>query len=110
MNVQVKLSENVTQYLVDLVFTLVARGYFSYYETALKYTQGIIDEVHYIIRYQPKKTAPPYFLQYGKDLYYVTCRRNRTTWYVFFTIHGVYGEYCIIRHITNNHMAGQLFG
>jgi len=109
MSVIVEFSRDVTLYLADLVRILVYSGYFQFYENALKYVQGIRDEIISTIHFQPKKPAPPYFSRYGKNLYYITCGRNRTTWYVFFTIHGEYGDYYLIRHITNNHVDGHHF-
>ena len=61
------------------------------------------DKIHTI----PHKPAPSYFAKYGKDLFFISYNRNpHTTWYIFFekTTH-----HYLIRHITNNHIAGKYF-
>lgn len=52
-----------------------------------------------------KKKAPLYFNKYGKDLYYIKCRKNyHTTWYVFFkAFDGTY----LVTFISNNHVISQ---
>ncbi len=109
MNVLVKFNEVSLLYLTDLVDILYVSGYFHFYESSVMYVQKLAGEIVATIHRQPKRPAPPYFSRYGEDMYYITCRRNRTTWYVFFTIHGEYGNYYFIRYITNNHVAGQYF-
>jgi hypothetical protein len=106
MSVTVEFSRDVTLYLANLARIFVYSGYFYFYENSVKYIQGIINEIILTIHLKPKKSAPSYFLRYGKGMLYITCKRNRTTWYVFFTIEeGVYH----IRYITNNHVAGHHF-
>ncbi len=56
-----------------------------------------------------KKPAPAIFNRWGKDMYYVTFRKNyHTQWYVFFNIYHVDGESVyLIRYISNNHVVSQ---
>jgi hypothetical protein len=109
MSTIVKFSEAASLYLTDLVETLYISGYFHFYESSALYVRRLVNEIVMNIHLQPKKSAPLYFSRYGENMYYITCRRNRTTWYVFFTIHGEYGNYYLVRHITNNHVAGHHF-
>jgi len=109
MSVHIEFSKNVTLYLAELVRTLIDSGYFHFYENSVKYVQEIVNEIVSTIHCQPKRPAPLYFSRYGENMYYITCKRNRTTWYVFFTVHGEYEDYYIVRYITNNHIAGHHF-
>ena len=106
MSVTVRFNDAAVLYLTDLVDILYVSGYFHFHDSSAVYVRGLVDEIVTTIHLQPKKPAPPYFSRYGKNMYYITCGRNRTTWYVFFTIHG---DYYLIRHITNNHVDGHHF-
>ena len=107
MNVQnVRYSKAVSSFLADLTFILVLDGYFYCYETSRDYVLKLMDEIELTIHIKHKRPAPPYFLRYGEEMLYITCKRNRTSWYVFFTFEE--GTY-YIHHITNNHVDGHHF-
>jgi hypothetical protein len=104
----VKFSRSTLVYLDGLIDILIEKGYFSFYESSLSYIEDIKNYIVSNIQSQPKYKAPPRFSKYGKNMYYITYKRNRqTTWYIFFTIHGK--DNFLIRYITNNHVSGQHF-
>ncbi len=99
----VKYDKIVSSFLTDLTLNLVLAGYFHYYETSMDYVLRLVEEIESTIHIKYKRSAPPYFSRYGKDRQYITCKRNRTTWYIFFTFEN---DIYYIRYITNNHVAG----
>lgn len=104
---KIKYDNTVILFLSDLTDILVEKEYFSFYETSVAYMWDLIVFVKENIHYIPHKPTPPYFAKYGKNLFYIAYNRNKnTTWYIFFektTYH------FLIRHITNNHVAGKYF-
>jgi hypothetical protein len=96
----------VENYLFDLVEILYKKGYFSFYENAEKYVSDIIIDIQTNINIRVKHKAPLRFKKYGTNLYYVTYKSNkRTTWYIFFSVHGNDKDTYLIRYITNNHVS-----
>lgn len=98
----------VEDYLFDLVNILFEKDYFSFYENAESYVSDIITEIETSIHLKLKHKAPRHFNKYGKNLYYVTYRKSRrTTWYIFFTMHGQDKDTYLVRYITNNHTSAK---
>ena len=99
-------------YLDSLIPVLYKRDYFGFEDAAIKYVDGLIDDIMMNLPVKLKKPAPKYFTdRYGKELYYAVFTKNkRTQWYAFFRIYEVDGEtYYQVRHIENNHTAAQYF-
>ena len=101
---EVRFSHTVRIYLSDLIQILYEKEYFGFEKDATEYVNDLIDDILTIDR-KYKKFAPDYFSKYGKNMYYVSYRKNKnTTWYVFFNYsEGIY----YIRYIGNNHNIGQ---
>lgn len=98
--------KSVKIYLWELIETLYFKDYFGFKKMARQYVLELIKEMESTIHIRQKHKAPVHFSKYGKNLYYITCPKNkRTTWYFFFTYHPDSDIY-YIRHITNNHVAG----
>ena len=107
MKKEIKFDEVALSFLEELADILLIKEYFSFVETADAYIDDIVYFVVDNIHTLPHKPAPPYFVKFGKNLFYIPYNRNKnTTWYIFFekTTH-----HFLIRHITNNHVAGQYF-
>ena len=97
--------EEAIIYLNELVEILYQEGYFGFKEDAYEYVDDIFDTVMSDINNMPKKKAPAYFDRYGKDMDYITYRKNNnTTWYIFFNL---VNQTYQIRYIGNNHNIGQ---
>ena len=104
---KVVILPEVIDYLEELTFTLFEKGYFSYYEVACKYIDDLFDDILLNLPLKPKKKAPGNFSKFGKDLFFVSYTPNkRTTWYIFFNVKD---DRYLIRHISNNHIAGKYF-
>lgn len=102
----VKFSRATLAYLDGLIDLLIEKGYFSFYDSSYSYIEDIKNYIVDNIQTRPKYKAQPRFTRYGKNMYYITYKRNRqTTWYIFFTIHGK--DNILIRYITNNHVSAQ---
>jgi hypothetical protein len=105
--IEVRFHKDVLSYFDELVDILIDESYFSFLESAIQYTEDLIDYVNHNVNIKNSKIAPIYFSVYGDNLHYITYHRSRrTTWYIFFQY---VGEYYLVRHITNNHVAGQYF-
>ncbi|NLB26014.1 MAG: hypothetical protein GX820_04895 [Bacteroidales bacterium] len=107
MKKEIKFEKTALSFLEDLADILLIKEYFSFVETADRYIEDIVSFIMDNIYTAPHKSAPPYFAKYGKSLFYISYNRNKnTTWYIFFekTAH-----HLLIRHITNNHIAGKYF-
>ena len=93
--------------LTELVQALVNKGYFS----AEKYAQSYVKALNQYVRTHAatasRKPVPDVFCRYGNRLTYFTYNPSaHTTWYIFLE---ETDQAYIIRHITNNHIAGQYF-
>ena len=95
----------VVEILLELVITLTEKGYFSYEEDAKDYVKELFTEIKTNLPKMKHKSAPKYYEKYGKDLYYVTIRKNkRTHWYPFFSKYVENGETIyLVCYIGNNH-------
>ncbi len=102
---EVRFSHSVRIYLKELIQILYDKEYFGFEEDAIEYVNNLIDDIVTNIERKHKKIAPAYFSKFGKNLYYISYRRNKnTTWHVFFNYaEGIY----LIRYIGNNHNIGQ---
>ncbi len=104
---EVKYDNSVIIFLNELTDILLEKGYFSFYETSVEYMWDMLSFVKENIENLPHKPAPSYFAKYGKNLFYISYKRNhQTTWYILFektTAH------YLVRYITNNHVAGSYF-
>lgn len=95
----------VENYLVELIEILYQKQYFGFYESAMNYVEDLIQDIKNNLPSLLKKKAPAHFDRYGKNLYYVSYRKNHNTqWYVFFSIHN---DTYLVRYIANNHMCSQ---
>ena len=97
--------KQVVVYLNELVDVLYERNYFGFKESAYDYVNWILDRIESNIAVSQSKTAPEYFSKYGKNLSYISLKRNsQTTWYVFFCHEAdLYHVY----YVSNNHMIAQ---
>ena len=106
MQNEIIYSPEVRIYLRELIQILYDKNYFGFYESAAAYVSTLRLKISESLPISLRKSAPPYFPRYGKDLWYISVRMNdRTTWYVFFT--NPIEEIYLIHYITNNHVAAQ---
>ena len=99
------LPEVVDRFL-ELAEILYDKGFFSFKDAALEYSEQLFREIQANLPIKVKKGAPAYFERYGTDLFYSSFRRNKhTVWYVFYSVYNVGGETVyLVRHLTNNHV------
>ena len=102
---RVIVTQEVFEYLENIVIILYENEYFGFIDAAKKYVDDIYNDITKNLPLKIKKHAPKYFDKYGKGLYYASFIRNKnTTWYAFFKIYEENGEYIYqVRYITNNH-------
>lgn len=72
---KVLFAPEVIDDLYNLVEILVRKGYFGTYDFAVSYVEDLINDIQANIHVSLKKKAPLYFNKYGKDLYYIKCRK-----------------------------------
>ena len=97
--------KQVVIYLNELVDVLYKKDYFGFKESAYDYVDWILDRIENNIAVLPSKTAPEYFAKYGKNLSYISLKKNsQTTWYVFFNHEA---DLYHVRYISNNHVIAQ---
>ena len=107
MERQVIYAREVEGFFDELLIALFEKGYFGFSDTAKLYTEKLTFYIEKHIGLLPCKSAPNYFNRYGVDLRYITYQSNKkTTWYILFQQRD---NVFLIRHITNNHIAGQYF-
>jgi len=89
-------------YFNELSTILYEKEYFGFEESALNYVEDLFDDISNTLPTRQKKIAPRSFDQYGKDMYFSTFRKSKTTqWYVFFSIYKDNGESVyLVRHIS----------
>lgn len=99
----------VLDYFNELTKLLYEKGYFGFEENALRYVDDLMTQIRKTLPGKQKKEAPQYFNRYGKNMLYITIRKNKNThWYVFFTIYQDKKETVyLVRYISNNHMIAQ---
>lgn len=96
-------------YFNELSTILYEKGYFGFEENALKYVDELLLDIRSTLYSRAKRTAPPYFDKYGKNMLYSSFKKNKTTeWFVFFNIYEEENEITlVIRFISNNHVIAQ---
>ena len=99
------LPEVVDQFL-DLAKILFDKGYLGFKDSALEYSEQLFRDIQISLPIRVKKSAPPFFERFGKDLFYSAFKHNKqTTWYVFYSVHVVQSETIyLVRLLTNNHV------
>jgi len=107
MEREIIFSKKVELYLDKLMQLLHEQAYFGFPDSAKSYVDRLISFVEKHIGIHPGKNAPDYFNRYGQNMKYITYNANKnTTWYIFYQErNNIY----LIRHIVNNHIAGQYF-
>lgn len=99
------ISEDVKDYLDDLVIVLIRKKYFSYLENAEDYVHNIINFIYKDFPNTRHRLTPKPLLKHGA--YFVRYNAGkRTAWYVFFNKKE---DRYIIKYITNNHIAKAAF-
>jgi hypothetical protein len=94
--------KQVIDCLNELVDILYEQNYFGFKESAYDYVDWIFNRIENNIAVLPPKAAPEYFSKYGKNLYYISLKKNnQTTWYIFFH-HET--DLFHVRYISNNHV------
>lgn len=100
-------SEQVIEFLSELIEILYGKDYFGFKDSAVKYVEELVNEIDTTITFKQKKPAPDYFSKYGEGLFYVIYKKsNHTQCYVFF--HYEYEVY-YVRYIGNNHNISRHF-
>ena len=96
----------VSQQFVDLVDILYDKGYMSFLDQAIAYSENLFREIQTTLPYKVHRKAPKWFDRYGKGMSFATYPKNdRTTWYVFFNVYEVGGEpIYLVRYVSNNHV------
>ena len=96
----------VSQQFIDLVGILYDKGYMSFLDQALEYSESLFLEIQSSLPLKVHRKAPSWFNQFGKDMDYAVFRKNdHTTWYVFFDVYEVAGETVyLVRYMSNNHV------
>jgi hypothetical protein len=107
---KVVFSLEVENYFFELIEILHEKEYFGFKESATKYVRELIKDIQSELETSPKKLAPPYFDKYGRNLYYSSFRRNKSTqWFVFFSTYSNNGENIyLVEYIANNHSIAHL--
>ena len=102
---KVLFAPEVEEDLYNLIELLVSKGYLGTYPFAISYVEDLVHDIQLNIHTKLKKKAPTYFECYGKDLRYITYRRNSNTiWYIFFV---TTPQAYLITYISNNHVVSQ---
>lgn len=96
----------VSQQFIDLVDILYDKGYMSFLDQALEYSEGLFHEIQTTLPYKFHRKAPKWFSRFGKDMDYAAfSKNNHTTWYVFFNVYEVGGDSVyLVRYMSNNHV------
>jgi hypothetical protein len=106
---RVVATQEVKEYLNNLIAILYRKEYFGFRESARKYVIELTKEIENNLPKIQHKPAPPYFDKYGKNMHYATFRKNKqTAWYTFFTKYNANGDTIyLVRYIANNHTIAQ---
>jgi hypothetical protein len=95
----VAYSQDVQDYLDELIIPLFRKDYFSFEENAIEYVQRLSEYINHNIHKLPHKKTPEKLKKHG-DFYVFYKSNKRATWYFFFNTKG--NRY-LIKYITNNH-------
>lgn len=96
----------VSQQFIDLVGILYEKGYMSFLDQALAYSESLFREIQSSLPLKVHRKAPSWFNQFGKAMDYAVFPKNdHTTWYVFFNVYEI-GEESVylVRYMSNNHV------
>lgn len=96
----------VSQQFIDLVGILYDKGYMSFLDQALAYSESLFREIQSSLPLKVHRKAPSWFNRFGKAMDYAVFPKNdHTTWYVFFNVYEIGGE-CVylVRYMSNNHV------
>lgn len=106
---KIEFQPGVLEYFNELTTLLYEEGYFGFRESAVRYVDTLLADIRANLPFKLKKSAPPYFDRFGKNLLYASFRKSKgTQWYVFFNVYERRGEAVfLIRYIGNNHVLAQ---
>ncbi len=106
---KVLFTSEVRLYFRELEDVLFENDYFGFEDSAIRYVRELIFEISKTFPLHLKKPAPPYFNQFGENMFYAAFHKNKsTTWYVFFNEYNEEEEtVLLVRYISNNHMISQ---
>lgn len=96
----------VSQQFIDLVGILYDKGYMSFLDQALAYSESLFREIQSSLPLKVHRKAPSWFNRFGKAMDYAVFPKNdHTTWYVFFNVYEIGGESVyLVRYMSNNHV------
>ena len=96
----------VSQQFIDLVSILYEKGYMSFLDQALAYSESLFREIQSSLPLKVHRKAPSWFNRFGKAMDYAVFPKNdHTTWYVFFNVYEIGGESVyLVRYMSNNHV------
>ena len=96
----------VSQQFIDLVGILYDKGYMSFLDQALAYSESLFREIQSSLPLKVHRKAPSWFNRFGKDMDYAVFPKNdHTTWYVFFNVYEIGRESVyLVRYMSNNHV------
>lgn len=99
----------VSQQFIDLVGILYEKGYMSFLDQALAYSESLFREIQSSLPLKVHRKAPSWFNRFGKAMDYAVFPKNdHTTWYVFFNVYEIGGESVyLVRYMSNNHVIAQ---
>ena len=92
-------TDEVLDYLDNLVHILYQKDYFSFKENSHNYVLDIYDFIDDNVSSSNVRKSPKSLLKYG-DFYIFYNSNPRTTWYIFFSKKN---STYLIKHISNNH-------
>jgi hypothetical protein len=103
--VTILFTDEVLDYLDNLIYILYQDKYFSFLENSHNYVLGIYDFIDENLPSSNIKKSPKSLQKYG-DFYIFYNSNPRITWYIFFSKkRSTY----LIKHITNNHLLDSSF-
>ena len=96
----------VSKQFVELAEILYDKGYMSFLDTALEYSQSLFRDIQSDLPIKVHRKAPAWFDRFGKDMQYASFTKNKhTIWYVFFNVYDVGDEVVyLVRYLSNNHV------
>jgi hypothetical protein len=104
-NPEIEYLDIVAKDLNLLIDILYEKAYFGYIDSAKQYVVDMKNYIEQHLSRAVKYPAPAYFTKYGESMQYITYHSTKhTTWYIFFQQKE---NRFLVRHITNNHVAGQ---
>lgn len=90
----------VSQQFIDLVGILYEKGYMSFLDQALAYSESLFREIQSSLPLKVHRKAPSWFNRFGKAMDYAVFPK-----YVFFNVYEIGGESVyLVRYMSNNHV------